>query len=136
MGKTKANKRQKPSFSGEDTDSPTRAKRYDPKLFSILLLGLIRVGLSISFGITGILEPRLLDLLVALFYESMANPQSHEQLSVLQHLQVCISNGEFCRSRDSFIPVFIFLFYNLNARAFLVQAFLEPSTTHHSIWRH
>ena len=70
MGKTKANKRQKPSFSGEDTDSPTRAKRYELKLFSILPLGLIRVGLSISFGITGILEPRLLDLLVALFYES------------------------------------------------------------------
>ena len=90
MGKTKANKRQKPSFSGEDTDSPTRAKRYELKLFSILPLDLIRVGLSISFGITGILEPRLLDLLVALFYESMANPQSHEQLSVFYSIRKCV----------------------------------------------
>ena len=69
MGKSKASKRLKPNFSGEDLDSPSRAKRYELKLFSILPLGLTRVGLSISFGITGILELRLLDLLVALFYE-------------------------------------------------------------------
>ena len=56
MGKTKANKRQKLNFSGEDTDSPSRAKRYELKLFSILPLGLTRVGLSISFGITKIFE--------------------------------------------------------------------------------
>ena len=69
MGKTKANKRQKPSFSGEDTDSPTRAKRYELKLFSILPLGLTRVGLSISFGITEIFKIWLLDLLIALFLQ-------------------------------------------------------------------
>ena len=67
MGKSKASKRLKPSFSGEDLDSPSRAKRYALKLFSILPLGLTRVGLSISFGITKIFEIRLLDLLAALF---------------------------------------------------------------------
>ena len=68
MGKTKANKRQKPCFSGEDTDSPSRAKRYELKLLLILPLDSIGVGLSISFGITEILELRLLDLLVALVF--------------------------------------------------------------------
>ena len=66
MGKSKANKR-KTDFSGEDLNSPTRAKRYELKLFSILPLDSIRVGLSIPFGITEILEIWLLVLLVALF---------------------------------------------------------------------
>ena len=70
MGKSKANKRQKPNFSGEDLDSPSRAKRYELKLFSILPLGLTRVGLSISFGITGILEFQSLDPIVALLTNS------------------------------------------------------------------
>ena len=66
MGKSKANKR-KTDFSGEDLNSPTRAKRYELKLFSILPLDSIRVGLSIPFGIAEILEIWLLVLLVALF---------------------------------------------------------------------
>ena len=82
MGKSKASKRLKPNLSGEDLDGPSRAKRYALKLFSILPLGLTRVGLSISFGITRILEFRSLDPLVALFTNLMANPQSREQLSV------------------------------------------------------
>ena len=53
MGKSKANKR-KTDLSGEDLNSPTRAKRYELKLFSILPPGLTRVGLSISFGIAEI----------------------------------------------------------------------------------
>ena len=68
MGKSKASKRLKPNLSGEDLDGPSRAKRYALKLFSILPLGLTRVGLSISFGITEIFKLWLLDLLVALFF--------------------------------------------------------------------
>ena len=53
MGKSKASKR-KTDLSGGDLDSSTRAKRYELKLFSILPLDSIRVGLSIPFGITEI----------------------------------------------------------------------------------
>ena len=75
MGKTKANKRQKPCFSGEDTDSPSRAKRYELKLFSILLLGLIRVGLSISFVITVVFIFEFSPILLAA--NLSANPHLH-----------------------------------------------------------
>ena len=110
MGKSKASKRLKPSFSGEDLDSPSRAKRYALKLFSILPLGLTRVGLSISFGITGILEFRLLDLLVALFYEFNGESAiSRAAFSFTSFVSVGVFlNREICRSRDSFIPVLHF----------------------------
>ena len=91
MGKSKASKRLKLNFSGEDLDSPSRAKRYELKLFSILPLGLTRVGLSISFGITEILELRLLDLLVALFFCEFNSESAISRAAFsLHHMQVWV----------------------------------------------
>ena len=91
------------------------------------------MGLSISFGITEILEFRLLDLRVALFYEfesESAIARSSFQFTSYTNVGVFFLTG---KSANHVTPSFQFcisLFYILKAGAFFVQASLEPSTTH------
>ena len=74
MGKSKASKR-KTDISGGDLEGSTRAKRYELKLFSIQPPDLIRVGLSISFGIAKIFKVGFSSPLHRFAANSSANPQ-------------------------------------------------------------
>ena len=124
MGKSKASKR-KTDNSGGDLDSSTRAKRYELKLFSILRLGLTRVGLSISFGITEISKVGFQSS-SSFCCEFISESAIYEQFSVF----ICSMGGLTGKSVSHVTLSFqfrIFIFQTLKAGAFSSAVLLELS---------
>ena len=125
MGKSKASKR-KTDNSGGDLDSSTRAKRYDLKLFSILRLGLTRVGLSISFGITEI--SKLVSSPLRRFVANLsANPQFTSSSQFSSYASVGGLTGKSASHVTLSFQFRIFIFQTLKAGAFSSAVLLEPS---------